>query len=45
VTLQPVRDPLPQPLRIPLTAPPSNPAVDNAELVRRLAALERVLGR
>jgi hypothetical protein len=30
---------------MPRTAPPSNPALDTAELARRMAALERVLGR
>ena len=30
---------------LPLTSPPSNPAIDSAELRRRLAALETVLGR
>ena len=45
MTIRPLRDPLPQPARLPLTAPPSNPAVDRAEMLRRLAAMERVLGR
>jgi hypothetical protein len=45
MTPQHIREPLPHMRRLPLTAPPSNPALDRAELLRRIAALERVLGR
>ena len=45
MTIRPLLTPVPRRTRLPLTVPPSNPPVDKLEFVRRLDALERVLGR